>query len=115
MRSRRPRTSCPRRAARSSWPAEASLWAGAAQAIEDLARRLDAPIITTLNGKGLIDERNPLSLGHGRSVRAKAVLPHADVMLADRLPIHRGLHRLATTADPGPVDPDRPRPRRRSA
>ncbi len=59
-----------------------ALWAGAAQAIEDLARRLDAPIITTLNGKGLIDERNPLSLGHGRSVRAKAVLPHADVMLA---------------------------------
>ncbi len=59
-----------------------ALWSGAAEAIEDLARRLGAPVITTLNAKGLLDERHPLSLGHARSVRAKAVLPHADVMLA---------------------------------
>ncbi len=59
-----------------------ALWSGATDAIEDLARRLGAPVITTLNGKGLLDERHPLSLGHARSVRSKAVLPHADVMLA---------------------------------
>ena len=30
----------------------------------------------------MLDERNPLSLGHARSVRARRVLPHADAMLA---------------------------------
>ena len=49
-----------------------ALWSGAAEAIEDLARRLGAPVITTLNGKGLLDERNPLSLGHARSARREA-------------------------------------------
>ena len=44
--------------------------------------RLGAPIITTLNGKGIVDERDPLSLGHARSVRGTAALPHADAMLA---------------------------------
>jgi acetolactate synthase-1/2/3 large subunit len=59
-----------------------ALWSDAGGALQELARRLDAPIITTLNAKGLIDERSPLSLGHGRSARAKAILPHADAMLA---------------------------------
>jgi acetolactate synthase-1/2/3 large subunit len=59
-----------------------ALWSGAAAAIETLAQRLGAPVITTLNGKGLLDERSPWSLGHARSVRAKRVLPHADAMLA---------------------------------
>src|SRR5207249_630315 len=40
------------------------------------------PVVTTLNGKGLLDERHPASLGHGRSARAKVALPHADAMLA---------------------------------
>ncbi len=59
-----------------------ALWSGAAESIESLARRLGAPVVTTLNAKGLIDERSPISLGHARSVRAKAALPHADAMLA---------------------------------
>jgi len=59
-----------------------SLWSGAAPEIKALAERLDAPVLTTLNAKGLLDERDPLSLGHARSVRARAVLPHADLMLA---------------------------------
>jgi len=59
-----------------------AVWSGAAAAIEALAARLDAPVITTLNGKGLLDERHPRSLGHARSARARHVLPHADVMLA---------------------------------
>ena len=41
-----------------------------------------APVITTLNAKGLLDERHSLSLGHARSSRAHHVLPHADAMLA---------------------------------
>ena len=59
-----------------------ALWSGAAAEIEALARRLGAPVITTLNGKGLLDERHPFSLGHARSSRGRHVLPHADVMLA---------------------------------
>jgi acetolactate synthase-1/2/3 large subunit len=47
-----------------------------------MAERLGAPVITSLNGKGIIDEGDPLSLGHARSARAKAALPHADAMLA---------------------------------
>jgi acetolactate synthase I/II/III large subunit len=59
-----------------------ALWSGAAGAIETLAARLGAPVLTTLNGKGLLDERHPFSLGHARSARAKTALPHADLMLA---------------------------------
>jgi acetolactate synthase-1/2/3 large subunit len=59
-----------------------ALWSGSAAAIEELARRLGAPVVTTLNAKGILDERHPLSLGHARSTRARHVLPHADAMLA---------------------------------
>jgi acetolactate synthase-1/2/3 large subunit len=55
---------------------------GAAAEVRALAERLRCPVITTLNGKGLIDERDPLSLGHARSARARAAQPHVDVMLA---------------------------------
>ncbi len=59
-----------------------ALWAGAEGEVRAVAGRLKAPIITSLNGKGIVDERDPLSLGHARSARAKAALPHADAMLA---------------------------------
>lgn len=59
-----------------------ALWSGAAAEVRAVAERLRAPIITSLNGKGIIDERDLLSLGHARSARAKAALPHADAMLA---------------------------------
>ena len=68
--------------ARSSWPA--AVRSGRARP----TRSRPSPVgsvrrsITTLNGKGLLDERSPISLGHARSVRARVVLPHADVMLA---------------------------------
>jgi acetolactate synthase-1/2/3 large subunit len=55
---------------------------GAESVMEQLARKLDSPIITTLNGKGAVDERSPYSLGHGRTRRAGTVLRRADLMLA---------------------------------
>jgi acetolactate synthase-1/2/3 large subunit len=59
-----------------------ALWGNAADQVRAVAERLGAPVITSLNGKGLLDERDPLSLGHARSARARVVLPHADAMLA---------------------------------
>jgi acetolactate synthase I/II/III large subunit len=59
-----------------------AVWSGAAGHIEDLAARLNAPVITSLNAKGVLDERHPRSLGHARSARARVALRHADAMLA---------------------------------
>lgn len=59
-----------------------ALWSGAADEIRRLARRLRCPVVTTLNAKGLLDERDPSSLGHARSARAKVALAHADAMIA---------------------------------
>ncbi len=59
-----------------------ALWSGAGEELEALAAALGAPLITTLNAKGLLDERNPISLGHARSRRGRLALAHADVMLA---------------------------------
>ncbi|MCS7044791.1 MAG: thiamine pyrophosphate-binding protein [Gemmataceae bacterium] len=59
-----------------------AVWSDAGPEIRALAQRLSCPVITSLNGKGIIDERDPLSLGHARSVRSKAALPHADAMIA---------------------------------
>jgi acetolactate synthase-1/2/3 large subunit len=59
-----------------------AIWARAGEEVRALARRLNCPVVTTLNAKGILDERDPFSLGHARSVRARVLQPHADVMLA---------------------------------
>ena len=59
-----------------------ALSSGAAHVIETLSARLGAPVVTSLNGKGLLDEQHRCSLGHARSARARVVLAQADVMLA---------------------------------
>jgi len=59
-----------------------AVWSGAAGEIKALAELLNCPVITTLNGKGILDERDPSSLGHGRSIRAHQAIPHADAMIA---------------------------------
>ncbi len=59
-----------------------AVWGDAAKELRELALRLECPVITSLNGKGILDERDPYSLGHARSARAKEALPHADAMLA---------------------------------
>jgi thiamine pyrophosphate-dependent acetolactate synthase large subunit-like protein len=50
--------------------------------IEQLARRLGCPVVTTLNGKGILDERTEIPLGHGRTRRARVVLSRADLVIA---------------------------------
>jgi acetolactate synthase-1/2/3 large subunit len=55
----------------------------AAGQVRRVAERLDAPVVTTANGKGVLDETHPLSVGaglHHPSVRS--LLEHSDVVLA---------------------------------
>jgi acetolactate synthase-1/2/3 large subunit len=90
-----------------------ALWAGAAEELRQLARQLGCPVITTLNAKGILDERDSCSLGHARSVRARVALPHADAMLAvgcrftevltdwRRMPVPRQLVQI--DLDPGQI------------
>ncbi len=54
----------------------------AAAEVAALAERLGAPVLTTLNGKGVVDERHPLSLGSNlRLAAARALAEDADVLL----------------------------------
>lgn len=56
---------------------------GASDLVTALAERLSAPVITTANGKGVIDEHHPLSIGagvHHPSVRE--LLTDSDAVLA---------------------------------
>jgi acetolactate synthase-1/2/3 large subunit len=59
-----------------------AVWAGAAAEIRRLAERLGCPVVTSLNAKGILDEREPRALGHARSLRGRVATTHADVMLA---------------------------------
>ncbi|WP_400995121.1 thiamine pyrophosphate-binding protein [Agromyces sp. GXQ0307] len=58
---------------------------GATRAVREvaaLAERLGAPVLTTLNGKGTLDERHPLSLGSNlRLAAAREVAESADVLV----------------------------------
>lgn len=59
-----------------------AVWADAPAEVRQLAERLDCPVLTSLNGKGILDEREPRALGHARSMRGRVALAHADAMLA---------------------------------
>jgi thiamine pyrophosphate-dependent acetolactate synthase large subunit-like protein len=59
-----------------------TIWSDANEHLERLAIALDCPIVTTLNGKGILDERSRHSLGHGRTRRARIALSRADLVLA---------------------------------
>ncbi|WP_438854476.1 thiamine pyrophosphate-binding protein [Agromyces sp. M3QZ16-3] len=58
---------------------------GATRAVREvtaLAERLGAPVLTTLNGKGVLDEHHPLSLGSNlRLAAAREVAESADVLV----------------------------------
>jgi acetolactate synthase-1/2/3 large subunit len=60
-------------------------WSGCGRSIIELAELIGAPVVTTVMGKGAVDEGHPLSMGttgmHGRRSSA-AVLEEADVVLA---------------------------------
>ena len=54
----------------------------AAPELTAIAERLGAPVLTTLNGKGTVEERHPLSLGSNlRLAAARTVAESADVLL----------------------------------
>jgi len=55
------------------------LAAGAAAALSRFAERLGAPVLVTENGTGAMDSRHPLALPW---LGARAMLPHADAVLA---------------------------------
>jgi thiamine pyrophosphate-dependent acetolactate synthase large subunit-like protein len=59
-----------------------AVWANAGAELRELAARLNCPVLSSLNAKGILDERDQLSLGHARSARGKVAQQHADVMLA---------------------------------
>jgi len=59
-----------------------AVWADAGPELRELAERLHCPVVTSQQGKGIVDERDPLSLGHARSAKGKTATPHADAMLA---------------------------------
>lgn len=52
---------------------------GAGEALARLAETLDAPVVTTRNGRGAISDRHPLAL---TALGGRRVLPEADVVLA---------------------------------
>lgn len=55
---------------------------GARDELRALAERLGAPVVTTLNGKGVLDERHPLSLGANlRLAAARERAQGGDVLL----------------------------------
>ena len=56
---------------------------GAAGQVRRLAERLSAPVVSSVNGKGVLDEAHPLAVGAGLHHRAaRALLAEADVVLA---------------------------------
>ncbi len=87
-----------------------ALSADAAEELRTLADRLRAPIVTTLNGKGLIDERDLISLGHARSPRTgRFTARRRDAR--GRLSVYRGHDRLANDARSRSTRADRRRSR----
>lgn len=70
--------------------------AGAFDELARIAETLDAPVVTTWNGKGSISDRNRFSAGAlFGTPEARAALESADTVLA-----------LGTTFDAGPGEPD---------
>jgi acetolactate synthase-1/2/3 large subunit len=77
--------------------------AGAERELQDLARRLGAPVIATVAGRGAVGERDALFHGVLPDRRACAEpLRAADVILAVGTKFgHRSLEKLGVTLDPG--------------
>jgi len=67
------------------WAGAGVLFAGATDALRDLAELTATPVFTTMPGKSAMDERHPLSLGAGSgatTLPANSWLTDSDVLLA---------------------------------
>ncbi len=65
------------------WAGGGVVAAGATDALTAVAELLQAPVLTTREGKGAVDDRNPLSVGTAWSNRrVQPVIDDADVVLA---------------------------------
>ena len=67
-----------------------------------LAERLGAPVVTTWNGKGAIDETHPLAgqtIGDTGSTIGNALTSSADVRAERRLPLRRLVGVLVACAE----------------
>ena len=75
-----PPSCSPSRAARCCWPA--AVRCAPATTLLQFAEALDAPVVTTLNGKGAVPESHPLALGSDiRLPAAQQLCEEADVLL----------------------------------
>ena len=65
------------------WAGGGVVSAGASAGLTALAERLQAPVVTTVEGRGSIAEDHPLAVGaHGDHAEVAAVIADADVVLA---------------------------------
>lgn len=67
------------------WAGAGVLFAGATEALQELAELTATPVFCTMPGKSAIDERHPLALGAGSGATTKAAhhwLSNSDVLLA---------------------------------
>jgi acetolactate synthase-1/2/3 large subunit len=60
------------------WAGGGAMASDAGAAIQALAERLQAPVVMTEGGRGLLDSRHPLALP---GIGGRALLPHADMVL----------------------------------
>jgi acetolactate synthase-1/2/3 large subunit len=80
------------------WAGGGVMWSGAADELRALAEFLDAPVLTTIEGRGAIPEDHPLALGPNSDMTVlDDIIADADVVLAVgtrfqmATPVHRAL------------------------
>jgi acetolactate synthase I/II/III large subunit len=96
------------------WAGRGCEVAGAFAELRALAELLQAPVVSSLSGHGVLDAEHPLALG---TIGGRAVLPHADAVLAvgsrfldgrgDPIPVRDGAPVILLNADESDLGPPR--------